>query len=52
MIATLKPTPLYQWRRGLSGRRRHAHPRPLAAMGYLTNGPVIDGLIEVEKLSW
>ena len=29
----------------------HAQPRPLAALGYLANGPVTDGLIEVEKLT-
>jgi hypothetical protein len=52
MIATLEPpSPLDQWRRCLGGRRhRHAQPRPLAAMGYLVNGPITDGLIEVEKL--
>ena len=52
MIATLEPpSPLDQWRQRLGGRRRRAQPRPLAAMGYMANGPVIDGLIEVEKLS-
>ena len=53
MIATLEPSsPLDQWRQRLGGRRhRHAHSRPLAALGYLANGPVIDGLIEVEKLT-
>ena len=40
-----------QWRRRLGGRRRRTQPRPLAALGYLVNGPVIDGLIEVEKLT-
>jgi hypothetical protein len=52
MIATLEPPSLLdQWRQRLGGRRRHAQPRPLAALGYLVNGPVIDGLIEVEKLT-
>ena len=52
MIATLEPlSPLDQWRHRLGGRCRHAQSRPLAAMGYLTNGPVIDGLIEVERLT-
>ena len=53
MIATLEPrSPLDQWRQRLGGRRhRRAQLRPLAAMGYLANGPVIDGLVEVEKLT-
>jgi hypothetical protein len=52
MIATCEqPSPLDQWRKRLGGRRYHrTEPRPLAALGYLANGPVIDGLIEVEKL--
>lgn len=52
MIATCEqPSPLDQWRKRLGGRRyRRTQPRPLAALGYLVNGPVIDGLIEVEKL--
>ena len=52
MIATLQPSPLDQWRQRFGGKRRHnRRPRPLAALGYLTNGPVIEGLIEVEKLT-
>ena len=52
MIATLQPAPLDQWRQRFGGRRRRNHrPRPLAALGYLANGPVIEGLIEVEKLT-
>ena len=52
MIATLQPSPLDQWRQRFGGkRRRHRRPRPLAAMGYLVNGPVIEGLIEIEKLT-
>ena len=44
MIATLEPpSPLDQWRQRFGGRRRRTQPRPLAAMGYLANGPVIDG---------
>ena len=52
MIATCEqPSLLDLWRNHLGGRRhRHCQPRPLAAMVYLANGPVIDGLIEVEKL--
>ena len=52
MIATLEPpSPLDQWRQRLGGRRRRAQPRPLAAMGYMANGPVSDGLIAVENLT-
>ena len=51
MIATLQPSPLDQWRQRFGGRRRrNRRPRPLAALGYLAHGPVIEGLIEVEKL--
>jgi hypothetical protein len=50
MIATVEqPCLLDQWRKRLC--RRRADPRPLAAMGYLANGPVIDGLIAVENLT-
>lgn len=51
MIATEQPTLLDQWRRRFGGRRRRIQPRPLAAMGYLTDGAVADGLVEVEKLT-
>jgi hypothetical protein len=52
MIATLQPSPLDQWRQRFGSRhRRNRRPRPLAALGYLANGPVIDDLIEVEKLT-
>ena len=52
MIATLEPrSPLDQWRQRLGGRCRRTQPRPLAAMGYLVNGPVIDGLVEIENLT-
>ena len=44
-------SPLDQWRQRLGGRRRRVQPRPLAAMGYLADGPVTDGLIEVENLT-
>ena len=49
MIATSQPTPLDQWRHRFGGRRRRTQPRPLAAMGYLTDGPTVNNLIEVEK---
>ena len=51
MIATLQPTPLDQWRRRFGGRRRRTQPRPFAAMGCLTDGPVVDNLIEIEKFT-
>ena len=54
MIATLENSPslLDQWRQRFGGRRRcNRPPRPLAAMGYLANGPTIEGLIEIEKLT-
>ena len=54
MIATLEnPSSLMdRWRQRFGGRRRcNRRPRPLAALGYLTNGPMIEGLIEVEKLT-
>ena len=52
MIATREPSPLDRWRHRLGGRRhRHAKPRPLAALGHLVNGPVIEGLVEIDKLT-
>ncbi|MGA2620108.1 MAG: hypothetical protein ABSF26_21025 [Thermoguttaceae bacterium] len=51
MIAARQPTPLDQWRRRFGGRHRRAQPRPFAAMGYLTDGPVVDNLIEIEKFT-
>ena len=50
MIATLEPSPLDRWRQRL-GRRRRRHARPLAALGYLVNGPLIDDLVEIDKLT-
>lgn len=51
MIATLQPKPLDQWRNCLGGRRRfHRRLRPWGSLSYLADGPVIDGLIEIEKL--
>ena len=51
MIATLQPAPLDQWRQRFGGRRRrNQHPRRLAALGYLAHGPVLEGLVEIEKL--
>jgi hypothetical protein len=53
MSATaLTSSPLEQWRKRLGGRRRHhAQARPLAALGYLIDGPVPEGLVEIEKLT-
>jgi len=52
MIATLQPTPLDAWRRRFGGEHRHLDlPRHAAALGYLTHGPVIDGLVEIGKLT-
>ena len=51
MISMCKrPSLLDQWRERLGGRHRRVQPRPLAAMGYLADGPVIDGLIAIEDL--
>ena len=51
MIATLQPAPLDQWRQRFGGRRRrNRRPRPLAGLGYLAHGPVVEGLVEIEKL--
>jgi hypothetical protein len=48
MIPTLD-----QWRQRFYGRRRRRdQPWPQAALGYLTGGPVIDGLIEIENLTF
>ena len=38
------------WRRQVGRRHRNRDPRPVAALGYLTNGPVIEDLIEIDKL--
>ena len=42
---------LARWRRSFGARRRRVSgPRPLAGLGYLANGPITDGLIEIENL--
>lgn len=40
------------WRRQIArrARRRHCQPRRLGAIGYLTSGPALDGLIELQNL--
>lgn len=53
MIAVLEPcSPLDQWRTRFGGRRRlQRQPRSLAALGYLTHGPILDGLVEIDRLT-
>ena len=51
MIATVEPSLSDLWRRHLGRRRRNCDRRLLAAIGYLTNGPVVEDLIEIEKLA-
>jgi len=50
MIATEIRSPLDQWRWRLGGRHGNRSPRPLGALGYLARGPVLEGLVEIEKL--
>jgi hypothetical protein len=50
MIADAEPSLSDLWRRHIGRRHRHRDPRPLAALGYLTNGPVVEDLIEIDKL--
>ncbi len=51
MISTPESTPLDQWRERFGGRRRRAQARTIAALGYLTDCPAIDGLVPIEKLT-
>ena len=51
MAAIVQSSVLARWHRRFGGKRRNlAQPRPLAALGYLVNGPVVDGLVEIENL--
>ena len=50
MIATVEPSLIDLWRRQFTFCRRNRESRPLAALGYLTSGPVVENLIEIEKL--
>lgn len=50
MIATVEPPLMDLWRRQIAPRHRNREPRLLAAAGYLTNGPIVEDLIEIEKL--
>ncbi len=52
MIAVSTPSPLVRWDGRFGKRHRNtAPPRPFAALGYMANGPVVEGLIEVENLT-
>jgi hypothetical protein len=51
MTAISQSSLLARWRHRFDGRRRNrAQPRPLTALGYLVNGAVMDGLVEIENL--
>ncbi|MBN2579373.1 MAG: hypothetical protein JXB10_10310 [Pirellulales bacterium] len=51
MLALSKPSLVARWHRRFgAGRRQRVWTRPVAGLGYLANGPVIDGLIEIEHL--
>jgi hypothetical protein len=53
MIAAPSSTSLAGWHRQFGrASRRTAEPRPWAALSYLTTGPVIDDLIEVENVTF
>jgi len=50
MIAYANSQVINQWRRQLGSRQQADERRPLGAQSYLTNGPVLGGLIEIKKL--
>ncbi len=51
MTAVSQSSLIVRWQHRFRGRRRNrAQPRPLAALGYLVNGAVVDGLVEIENL--
>jgi hypothetical protein len=51
MLTTQSAPLLDQWRKRFGGRHRRNHsPRRLAAMGCLVHGPILEGLVELEKL--
>lgn len=53
MLATFENSSslLDRWRQRFGGSRRcNRRPRPLAAIGYLVEGPVAENLIEIDKL--
>lgn len=49
MIASQQNPLLDRWRRYT--HRRPSHGRPLAALGYLVDGPIFNGLVELERLT-
>ncbi len=51
MIRKPEFSPLDEWRRAVGRRRFPTQVRPMAALGYLTDGPVTDGLVAIEKLT-
>ncbi len=51
MIHGPEPSPLDQWRQAVGCRRLPMQARPLAALGYLTDAPLVEGLVEIEKLT-
>jgi hypothetical protein len=51
MFAVSKPSLLARWRRRFGEVRHHRiRTRPVASLGYLANGPILDGLVEIEHL--
>ena len=50
MIASQQDPLLDRWRRCIRRRASHGR-RPLAALGYLFDGPVLGGLVELERLT-
>lgn len=51
MIRKPEFSPLDEWRRAVGRRRFPTQVRPMAALGYLTDGPAADGLVAIEKLT-
>ncbi|MGA2619395.1 MAG: hypothetical protein ABSF26_17445 [Thermoguttaceae bacterium] len=50
MIAQLQESLLNDWRRCMAQRQSTGH-RPLAALGSMVDGPVCNGLVELERLT-
>lgn len=51
MTALAQSSLVARWRQRFGGQRRNrARPRPVAALGYLVHGPVIENLVEIENL--
>ena len=49
MHATCAPSLIDRWRQQFGRRYRNRDVRPLAALGYLTSGPIVHDLVEVDK---